>query len=203
MHVFLETERLILRRFTAEDEDDLVALDGDPEVMRFLTGGRSTPREEIRDDILPAFLSYYDRFEGYGFWAAIEKATGDFLGWFHFRPLPDAPADEPELGYRLVRAAWGKGYASEGSRALIDKGFADLGVRRVVASTMAVNLGSRRVMEKVGMRLVRAFHGEWPERIPGDEHGDVEYAIDRGEWERQRAVARQPSPSGQCWTQRV
>lgn len=187
MHVFIETERLVLRRFTPEDEDDLVALDGDPEVMRYLTGGAPTPREEIRDDVLPAFLAYYERDDGYGFWAAIEKASGAFLGWFHFRPLPESPPDEPELGYRLRRAAWGKGYGSEGARALIDKGFADLGVRRVVASTMAVNTASRRVMEKAGMSLVRTFHADWPVRIEGDEHGDVEYAIDREDWERRRA----------------
>jgi RimJ/RimL family protein N-acetyltransferase len=65
--VFLETERLILRRFTSADVDNLYHLDGDPEVMRFLTGGQGTPREEIEDDILPAFMSYYSRFEGYGF----------------------------------------------------------------------------------------------------------------------------------------
>ena len=81
----------------------------------------------------------------------------------------------------------GKGYATEGSRALIDKGFAEFGVQRVFAETMAVNTGSRRVMEKSGLRFVRAYHAEWPVRIPGDEHGDVEYALDRDEWEQDRA----------------
>ena len=56
----------------------------------------------------------------------------------------------------------------------------------VVAETVAINVASRRVMEKVGMRLVRTFHAEWPVRIPGDEHGDVEYAITRQEWEALR-----------------
>jgi RimJ/RimL family protein N-acetyltransferase len=189
MRVFLETERLLLREFTADDLDNLVALDGDPEVMRHVTGGRATPREEIRDDILSAFLAYHDRGAGYGFWAAIEKASGDFLGWFHFRPRPGDPADEPELGYRLVRSAWGKGYATEGSRALVRKGFTELGVRRVVAETMVVHVASRRVMEKAGLRLVRIFHQPWPYPIEGDELGDVEYALERGEWERMEAEA--------------
>jgi RimJ/RimL family protein N-acetyltransferase len=186
VQVFLETERLILRQFTPDDVGLLVELDGDPAVMRYLTGGKATPLEEIRDDILPWFIHYYDRYEGYGFWAAIEKATGDFLGWFHFRPLPESPMDEPELGYRLRQAAWGKGYGTEGSRALIDKGFQELGVQRVIASTMSVNTGSRRVMEKCGMTLVRTFFMEWPEVIEGSEHGDVEYAITREEWEAKR-----------------
>ena len=83
---FLETERLTLRQFTPDDVDNLVELDSDPEVMRYITGGRATPREEIERRELPAFLAYYTRADGYGFWAAVEKATGDFIGWFHLRP---------------------------------------------------------------------------------------------------------------------
>ena len=183
MDAFLETDRLVLRRFTDADVDLLVDLDGDPEVMRYITGGRPTPRQEIRDEVLPAFLGYYERFPGYGFWAAEEKATGEFLGWFHLRPPEGASPDEPELGYRLRRSAWGKGYATEGSQALIRRAFTELGAQRVYAETMAVNLGSRRVMEKAGLRLVRSFHQPWPYRIEGDEHGDVEYALTRAEWE--------------------
>ena len=187
MQVFLETDRLVLRRFTEDDVDLLVDLDADPEVMRYINGGMPTSRAEVADEVLPAFLGYYQRYPGYGFWAAIEKATGQFLGWFHFRPKPDGYDDEPELGYRLRRSAWGHGYATEGSRALIDKGFAEFGVQRVFAETMAVNTASRRVMEKAGLRYARAFHAAWPVRIPGDEHGDVEYALDRDEWEQDRA----------------
>src|SRR4029453_8224673 len=76
MDVFLETERLVLRRFTDADLELLVELDGDPEVMRYITGGRPTSREELRDEVLPAFLRYYQRFPGYGFWAAGEKEGG-------------------------------------------------------------------------------------------------------------------------------
>ncbi len=117
MHVFLRTDRMVLRRFTAADVDLLVELDSDPEVMQYITGGRPTPREEVERDVLPAFLGYHERFPGYGFWAAAEADTGDFLGWFHFRPREGSPPDEAELGYRLRRSAWGKGYATEGSRA--------------------------------------------------------------------------------------
>jgi RimJ/RimL family protein N-acetyltransferase len=184
MRIFLETERMWLRRFTVDDLELLVELDRDPAVMRFITGGRATPRDEIRDDILPAWLRWHERFDGYGFWAAIGKETGQFLGWFHLRPAPGRPLDEPELGYRLRREAWGKGYATEGSRALIAKAFAELGAHRVVAETMAVNTASRRVMEKAGMTLVRSFFQDWPDRIEGDEFGDVEYAIERAAWER-------------------
>jgi RimJ/RimL family protein N-acetyltransferase len=189
MDVFLETERLLLRRFTAADVDNLVELDNDPQVMHFITGGRGTSVQETRDEVLPAFLGYYDRYPGYGFWAVMEKSTGEFLGWFHLRPAPDGGRpSEPELGYRLRRSAWGKGYATEGSRALIRKAFAELGAERVYAETMAVHTASRRVMEKAGLELVRSFHQDWPDKIEGDEYGDVEYALTRAEWERaQRA----------------
>lgn len=183
VEIFLKTDRLILRQFTPDDVDNLLELDSDPAVMHYINGGRATPREVIAEDILPAFFKYYQRFPGYGYWAAVEKSTGQFLGWFHFRPRENDPLDEPELGYRLRASAWGKGYATEGSRALIHKGFTEYGVRRVFAETMAVNTASRRVMEKSGLRFVRVFHQEWPDHIEGDEHGEVEYALTRNEWE--------------------
>lgn len=180
----------MLRRFTVDDTDVLVDLDADPAVMRYINGGTPTSRDEVVNEVLPAFLSYYERYAGYGFWAAVEAPDDRFVGWFHLRPGEGAGPDEPELGYRLRREVWGRGYATEGSRALIDAAFADLGARRVYASTMAVNLGSRRVMEKSGLRLVRHFVADWPVRIDGDEHGDVEYALTRAEWLAEKRDAR-------------
>jgi RimJ/RimL family protein N-acetyltransferase len=180
--IFLESERMFLRQFTTDDADLLFRLDNDADVMLYVNGGIPVPLEEIVLD-LAWFLSYYERFDGYGFWAAVEKTTGRFLGWFHFRPDEGAGPLEPELGYRLHRFAWNQGYATEGSRALVSKGFTELGVERVTAHAMAVNVGSRRVMEKAGLRFVRTLHHDWPIRIPGDEHGDVEYALDRSQWE--------------------
>ena len=123
-------------------------------------------------------------------WAAVEKSTGEFLGWFLFRVRDDTNSDQLALGYRLRKSAWGKGYATEGSRALIDKGFREQGVQRVTAETMVVNSRSRRVMEKCGLSLVRIFHQEWPDSDPieGSELGDVEYAMTRAEWLRQHSA---------------
>jgi RimJ/RimL family protein N-acetyltransferase len=187
MDALLSTRRLRLRCFTPDDVDLLTDLDSDPDVMFWITGGRPTPREEIVDDILPAFLDYYRDGDRWGFWAIEERSTGEFVGWFHLRPGDGHPDDEPELGYRIRKAFWGKGYATEGAAALVDRAFAELGATRVIAETMVVHTASRRVMEKVGMRLVRTFHADWPDHIPGDEHGDVEYAITRDEWASQVA----------------
>jgi RimJ/RimL family protein N-acetyltransferase len=185
--VFLETERLILRRFTADDVEVLVALDGDPEVMRYINGGRPTSREEIEQTLLPKYLGWHDRWQSLGRWPAIEKTTGEFVGWFHLAPREGTPEDELSLGYRLRRAAWGNGYATEGSRALVEKAFSELGAQRVYAEAMTVNVASRRVMEKAGLRFVRTFHLDWPAEIEGTAEGDVEYAITREEWQKSRA----------------
>jgi RimJ/RimL family protein N-acetyltransferase len=181
MQIFLQTERLVLRRFTMADAGNLAELDADPEVMRFVNGGVSTSRDEIESEVLPAFLGYYLRYPGYGFWAAVERFSGEFLGWFHFRPRPGAVPGETELGYRLRRSAWGKGFATEGSRALIRRGFTEFGVRRVTAEAMAANTASRRVMEKSGLTLVRTFR----QSFDGHELEVVEYALEKADWERQ------------------
>ncbi|GGT80695.1 GNAT family N-acetyltransferase [Streptomyces lateritius] len=186
MHVFLETERIVLRPFTDADTDNLFALDNDPHVMRFINGGKPTSRETIQTQTLPRLLHDYLCFGTRGYWAAEEKATRTFLGWFEFRPLDDHTAAVVELGYRLNKATWGKGYATEGSRALIRKGFTDLGVERVTANTMAVNNRSRQVMVKAGLTFLRNFTGDWPEAIEGSEHGEVEYELTRSDWERRR-----------------
>ncbi|MEV0255789.1 GNAT family N-acetyltransferase [Streptomyces sp. NPDC050732] len=186
MDIFLETDRLVLRAFTDADADvdHLLALDSDPDVMRFINGGRPTSREAIRARTLPRLLHDHPCFGTRGYWAAQEKDTGAFLGWFEFRPLDEHSPAVVELGYRLNKAAWGRGYATEGSRALIHKGFTDLGVERVTANTMTVNAGSRRVMAKAGLSFLRTFTGDWPEAIEGSEHGEVEYELTRTEWER-------------------
>lgn len=157
----VETERLTLRPMTGSDVDLLRELHADPEVMRFLD---PAPVENYLVD---------------GFHAACEKATGRFVGWFEFTGAPEA-----ELGYRLHREFWGRGYATEGSTALIERGFRAGGVRRVVATTMFVNTGSRRVMEKCGLRHVRTFHVDFPDPLPGTEYGEVEYALTKEEWQR-------------------
>jgi RimJ/RimL family protein N-acetyltransferase len=194
MQILLETDRLILRRLTEDDLDNLVELDSDPEVMHFLSGGPATPRDVIERDILPRCLRSYEGSAGLGIWAAIEKASGDFLGWISLRPHEGSPPGEVELGYRLRRAAWGKGYATEGSRALIRKGFTELGVQRIVATTYQYNLASRRVMERLGLAHVRSYRLT-PEELatPGTFQGgsedvwdgdEVEYALEKADWER-------------------
>jgi RimJ/RimL family protein N-acetyltransferase len=189
VQTILETPRLTVREFTEDDVDNLFDLNGDPEVMRYITGGRPTPREVIRDEVIPFHLGVYDRLDRLGTWAAESTATGEFLGWFHFRPGPGNDITNVDLGYRLRRSAWNKGYATEGSRGLISMGFTDLGVERVFAHTMTVNTASRRVMEKCNLTLVRTTPYEGDDIIEGSEHGEVEYALTKPEWQARPAHA--------------
>lgn len=177
--IFLETERLVLREFSQADAENLFMLDSDPGVMRFLNGGKPTPRVVVETDVLPKILAES------GKWAAVEKSSGAFIGWFELSPAGRRPG-EAELGYRLRTSTWGKGYATEGSLALIRKGFTALGLDRIVAFTMTVNTGSRRVMEKCGLTFVRTFFDDWPEPVEGSELGDVEYALERADWDSTR-----------------
>ena len=178
----MRTQRLVLREFTAADLDDLAALDADPEVMRFITGGRPIPRAEVETVLIPRYLAAYRKGPAFGTWAA--EDSGGFAGWFALKPPQEAPDDPAvvELGYRLARDRWGRGYATEGSIALIRKAFTELGCRQVRAQTMTVNAKSRAVMEKSGLSYERTFFGDWGEAIEGSEQGDVWYAADRDDW---------------------
>lgn len=160
----LETARLRLTPAAHRDRDDLVALEQDPEVMRFLSGDFLKPRGGEP-----------------GVWTARAKASDAFVGWFGIYDRGDGTGD---LGYRLARAMWGSGYASEGAKRLVDFGFSELGLARIVADTMAVNLASRRVMERAGLIHMRTTHPVYADPQPGAEHGDVEYEITREAWLR-------------------
>jgi RimJ/RimL family protein N-acetyltransferase len=172
-----------LRRFGAGEAGLLVELDSDVEVMRFLTG-QATPREVVERDVLPAILEVYDEHPQLGTFAAEEKATGEFVGWFGLQPTAD-PATV-DVGYRLKRSAWGKGYATEGTTALIERAFTELGMTRVEADTMAVNHRSRAVMRRCGLRFEKVFHVHFDDPLPGTEFGEVLYAVDRDTWEAVR-----------------
>ena len=186
MNTYLETDRLALRRFTADDADLLIELDGDPAVMRYLSGGEPTAPEVVRESHLPGIIAGYEKWGGdLGLFAAYEKDGGAFIGWFCLRPERQGPLDEAELGYRLRQAAWGKGYATEVSRALLVKAFAGLGLRAVWAETMTVNHGSRHVMEKLAMTLTDTLPTPPDmEAVEGSEHGGVRYEITKEQWEQ-------------------
>jgi len=185
VRIVLETERVLLRRFTEADAGPLAALYGDPRVMRFITP-QPPSLLEVESKILPEYLlEYRELAEGLGSFAAIEKKTGQMAGRFSLKPAHSyGLTGGTELGYRLYPAFWGLGLASEGARALIRSAFERLHLDRVVATTMANNTGSWRVLEKCGLRRVRTFYYDDADLMPGAEHGDYVYELTRSDWTR-------------------
>lgn len=181
--ILLETPRLRLRRFVPDDVDRLVELDSDPEVMRYITGGRPTPRELYVNTFMPRWWEIYERQPLLGYWAAERRPDLEFLGWFHLRDDRIEP-EYLELGYRLKRAAWGRGYATEGALALLEHGFGRAGATKISARTLLGNRASQRVMEKCGLRRTGEF--VYPETFgigaSEDDRRACKYELARDEW---------------------
>lgn len=186
----LETERLVLRRFTEDDAKHVFELDNDAEVMRFINGGIPISMHMVQNDIMPVFLTYDELLPGLGFFAVVEKASASFVGWCCLRPVKPARR-EASVGYRFRSACWGVGYATEASRALMFKGFADAGLERIIADTYEFNTASRRVMEKLGLRFIKTFKVDLSKADTANygtgetwDGQDVEYAIEKADWDK-------------------
>lgn len=158
-----ETERMWLRPVAESDIDDLVALDADPEVMRYISGGVPNPRSVYEQGLLARMRVYVDQPFGY-FSAFTHASEGEFLGWFHLRP---SVFDEQmhELGYRLRRETWGRGLATEGSLALLEHAFGALEQTAVDACAMPDNAASIAVMRRCGMSYVGTSSHPWVEDL--------------------------------------
>ncbi len=166
---------LMLSLCCPNDRTDFIDLELDPEVMHFLNGGAVDHENTDQDDVtflMPRGTEPY-------VWTARRKDDGGFVGWFCLFPQSKTLA---EIGYRLQRKAWGQGLASEGASALVNWGFRVAGYEKIEASTMSVNHGSRRVMEKIGMKYVRTAPSDVA-LFPGCENDEVLYALTSAQWD--------------------
>ncbi|MCX5497094.1 GNAT family N-acetyltransferase [Kaistia dalseonensis] len=159
-----ETERLILRPWERRDLEPFAALNADPEVMQFF------PAQFTREET----AAYIERVatltdQGLGFQAVEEKVSGDLVGVVGMAPVkPEFPSSPGvEIGWRLAKAFWGKGYASEAAAAWLHWGFEELNLDEIVAFTFSGNLPSRRVMERLGMSYDPADDFEHPSLAEG------------------------------------
>ena len=146
----IETPRLVLRPFTPADVDDLLSMDGDARVMRYIGTGTG-PRS--RDEVVAAIGRIVDfslRHPGMSLLHASLRDVGRFVGGCGLFPVPDGSAIE--IAYRLPYACWGHGYATEMARAVLAHGFDALRLPRIVGLTFPENASSRRVLLKIGMR---------------------------------------------------
>ena len=145
---WLETLRLELRDFVPEDVADLHRLDSDPRVMKYVNRGRPATREETAAAIR-RIVRYPRLYPDLGIWYATRRDTGAFIGWFSLKYAGKSP--DVEIGYRLLHDAWGHGYATEGATALLDFGFDELRLHRIIGVTDPGNEASQRVLRKIGM----------------------------------------------------
>ncbi|WP_296053144.1 GNAT family N-acetyltransferase [uncultured Alteromonas sp.] len=153
------SERLTYRRIAAQDRDFLFELDQNEEVMRFLTGGRKTTRQEVDEVFIPRIESFNNEQKGWGLWqASLNNDCSEAIGWILVRPLGfftgNPQPDNLELGWRFCRQSWGKGYATEAARAVVNA-LRQAGCRQFSAIALADNQGSINIMKKLGMQYQR------------------------------------------------
>lgn len=157
--MYLETERLYIRELTLEDLDALMAIFGDPEVMEYSLKGamsRKEAEEYLQERILANYAAY-----GHGFWGVVEKHSRELVGIAGLLNQILDEAEEIELGYRLARDYWGRGFASEATQAIRDYAFDVLGLEHFISIIEPANIRSVRVAERMGMtvRTTSTFHG--------------------------------------------
>jgi ribosomal-protein-alanine N-acetyltransferase len=153
-HAEVETARLCLRMFVADDADELSLITRDPEVMRYIATGLPISREETTHN-LNSIINGFNR-RGFGRWAVTLKETGRLIGYCGLTLLDEAVG--VELVYLFGKDYWGKGIATEAARASLHYAFKELKLKRVVALTKPDNARSRRVLERIGMKFQTYSH---------------------------------------------
>lgn len=174
----LRTDRLVLRRWRESDLGPWAAINADPEVREHL--GEVLTRAES-DASVARYEADIDR-RGYGWWAVEVLATGELIGFAGLDDVEDwLPFSGVEIGWRLARSSWGKGYATEAARAVLDFGFESLQLAEILALTTATNLRSQAVMQRIGMTRDPARDFDDPDAPDGPLRPNVTYRIERGQ----------------------
>jgi RimJ/RimL family protein N-acetyltransferase len=186
MTVVFETDRFVVRRFIEGDAKDLLQMEIEPDVLRYV-GRKPLPDvDAYQRKIQTVYLPLYKPPGGLGAWAVNQKSTNEFVGSCSLRRITDEDAAaemnyEPgdlEFGYMLCRQFWGRGYATEIARALVHRAFVKFSANRVVACVTVDNLASIRVLEKVG--LTRCSE---PICLPGEDELTVKYSLTKNRFE--------------------
>jgi ribosomal-protein-alanine N-acetyltransferase len=176
MKVFAETNRLILREIIPEDAAGFFEMDSDPAVHKYLGNKPVINMGQVRDLIRQIRQQYIDN--DIGRWAVIEKSTGNFTGWAGLKLMKEQRNNQVnyfDVGYRLIKKYWGKGYATEAALASLAYGFDKLKLEKIIGMADVENRGSRNVLEKAGLKFIEIFDYE------GTAYSW--YEINRQEWE--------------------
>lgn len=183
--ITLTTPRLTLRQWCAADRAPFAALNADPLVMKYFPATLDRAASDAVADRIEAGIAA----RGFGFWATEITATREFIGFVGISvpmaPFPHLPC--VDVGWRLARAFWHQGYATEAANAALDVGFGQIGLDEIIAFTALTNTPSRAVMVRLGMREDAAtfMHPRVPEASPVREH--CLYRLTKAAWLTQPA----------------
>ncbi len=157
--LILETDRLLLREFDADDAEAFYPLVSNPEILRFTLdpGGGVNSVGQALELLRSRSVADY-RKHGFGRLAVVEKASRQLIGFAGLKYLGDR--GEVDLGYRLLPTHWGRGFATESGRAILQDGFTRLGLTRIIATVFPKNVASVRVLEKLGFVFEKPFEYE-------------------------------------------
>lgn len=150
MNIVIETERLLLRTFTTDDAQLIFDLNQDPDITKYTLDpvrNLGQANEILIKTILPQYALY-----NHGRWAVHTKPDLQFIGWCGLKARPER--NEIDLGYRFLKSAWGKGYATESAFACLKYGFEKLQLPRIIGRAMPENIASLKVLEKCGMKYI-------------------------------------------------
>ena len=150
MHIIFETPRLILRQFTKADAPLIFQLNSDPKIVKYVHEPVLEREEQAQIIINNIILPQYKR--KLGRWAIHIKDGMEFIGWCGLKYRPEL--DEIDLGYRLIKKAWGKSYATEAAQNTLDHGFKKLDIRLITGRAHIENIASIKILEKIGMQFI-------------------------------------------------
>lgn len=149
MLIVLETPRLILGEFTEHDVSLILELNSDPDIVKYVHEPVLTTEEQAKKILIDIILPQYKN--NLGRWATYTKSSNEFIGWCGLKYRPEL--DEMDLGYRLKKTAWGKGYATEAAKHTLDHGLNKLDLSIITGRAHIENLASIKVLEKIGMQF--------------------------------------------------
>ena len=178
MKIFIETERVILREILPTDENGLLDLDRNPKVHTYLGNNPVDNIYQIREVIKKIRQQYIDN--GIGRWAIINKETNDFIGWTGLKFVTETTNNHInfyDLGYRLIEKYWGKGIATETTKAILNYAFEKLKLTEIYSMCDLGNVGSKNVLEKTGLKFIETFD------LDGIKHNW--FRITKNEWTRE------------------
>ncbi|WP_442587346.1 GNAT family N-acetyltransferase [Pedobacter sp. AW31-3R] len=184
MKIIAETDRLILREVESTDKEAFFILDADPEVHRFLGNKPVTTITEAEQMIEFIKKQYIDN--GIGRWAVIDKKTNDFMGWSGLKYITELTNNHIgyyDIGYRLIRKYWGRGYATESAEAALDYGFEQLRLLSIYGIADTRNMASRHVLEKIGLIDIEEFI------LEGESHRWLE--LTRNNWMNKKKLSQE------------